>query len=65
MKWILLRETAKSGRDVDLPDSVVHRSVRGNTLILVPGHSRTITADEWEHIKSHHSDLLPYIQELD
>lgn len=65
MKWILLSASARSGRDIDLPESVSHRSVKGNTIILTPGKSRTITDEEWAYIQEHHADLLPNIQELD
>lgn len=63
MVWIKVIETAR-GRDVDLPETVKHRSIVGGTLILTPGASREVTDEEWEHIKQAHPDLLAGIQVL-
>lgn len=64
MVWIRMLPQGKT-RSVQLPASVVHRSVEGDCLILSAGRSREITQDEWQHIQEHHKDLLPSIQRLD
>ena len=64
MVWIKLSDTVREGRDINLPDSLAHRSVEGNTLILTPGRSQEVTREEWEHIQSCHADLLPAIEVL-
>lgn len=58
----VLPEAAK--RDINLPESVEHRSVKGDTLYLVPGMSREVTREEWAFIKTNHADFLPNIQLL-
>ncbi len=64
LAWIQVKKTAKRGRDINLPESVTHRSVQGDTLILVPGHSYEVTTEEWNLIKTEHKDLLKDITVL-
>ena len=51
-------------RDIDLPATVAHRSVEGNTLMLVPGSSYQLTEDEWKHLESAHPGLLEHFKPL-
>jgi hypothetical protein len=61
--WIRVLHQGK-GRDINLPKTVAHRSVKGNTLKLMSGRSREITDEEWAFIKAKHADLLPGIEVL-
>ena len=58
LAWVKMKPTAKRGRDITLPESLTHRSVAGDTLILVPGQSYELTVEEWDLIKAEHKDLL-------
>ena len=62
--WIRVFPTGK-GRHVQLTPEVRHRSVDGDTLLLIPGMSREITQDEWQFVQSAHPDLLDDIERLD
>lgn len=51
------------GKDIDLPESVTHRS-GGASVLLIPGQTNELTEQEWEHIERNHPDVLPGIQVL-
>lgn len=63
MVWLKVLDTAPS-RDINLPADVVHRSVDGDTLFIVPGQSHEYTEEEWAHIQKSHSEMLPWFQLL-
>ena len=58
MYWIRILPTCPGGRDVDLPESVKHRNTEGDTIILVPGQTMEVTAEEWKYLNAHHKDFL-------
>lgn len=49
MRW--MRYSGEK-RDVDLPATVAHRSVEGDTLMLIPGANYELTEEEWKHLES-------------
>lgn len=51
-------------RDVNLDETVTHRSTDGDALFLVPGQSKEVTRDEWAFIKQHHGDFRTSIEVL-
>lgn len=53
---------AGQGRQVQLPKELTNRSVVGDTLDLMRGHTREITDEEWAHIQAEHPDLLSGIE---
>lgn len=63
---LILAKTASNTPklDVNLPTSLRHRSVAGDTLFIVPGATYELTPDEWEFIKTKHSQVIPYFQLL-
>jgi len=50
MVWLKVKGTAQTV-DVQLPNTVKHRSVTGDTLIIAPGLSHEVTDEEWDFIK--------------
>lgn len=64
MVWVRMLPTARKGLDVDIPKTLAHRSVHGDTLMFVPGQSHELTEEEWEHIQTAHPELLRSLEVL-
>lgn len=64
MHWVKYSKTAPGGRDVNLPETLAHRSVEGDTLLLVPGANYELTDEEWAFLEREHKDLLAHFQPL-
>ena len=51
-------------RDLDMPSTVAHRSVTGDSLFLISGHSYEFTDDEWAWLERDHKALLSSFEVL-
>ena len=43
--------------DVDLPDSISHRS-GGGSIFLIPGHNNEVTEEEMRHLLTEHAEYF-------
>lgn len=62
MPWV--KFTGPSPADIDIPDDLAHRSVGGDTLMLIPGSSYELTNDEWNFLLKQHPGLIGLFQRL-
>jgi len=57
---VFIRYSGPRPRDINLPETVNHRSA-GGSVLLIPGANVEITDQEWAFIRDSHPDVLPHI----